>query len=70
MGHFSDIVLNDIFGACNLFVVLYVDKHGIKCPVKALNCVKFHLKIIRAIWFKAIKYHKLRVIWYFVEKIN
>jgi hypothetical protein len=38
MVHFYDGVRIDYFGAYSLFVVLYVDKHGVKCPMKALNC--------------------------------
>ena len=39
-GHFSDGVWIDIFGAYSFFFVLYADKHGLKCPMKALNCIQ------------------------------
>ena len=25
-----------------MIFLLYVDKHGIQCPMKALNCIKFY----------------------------
>ena len=40
MGHFSDAKWIDIFGACNLVFVLYVDKHGLKYSIKGLNFIK------------------------------
>ena len=40
MGHFSDGVQIDIFGAYSLFFVLNVDKHGQKCPMKTLTASK------------------------------
>ena len=35
MGHFSDVLWIDIFGAHSWFFVLDVDKHDLKCPMKA-----------------------------------
>ena len=40
MGHFSDVIWIDIFGAYSLVFVLYVDKYGLKCFIKALNLIK------------------------------
>ena len=40
MGLFSDGVWIDLFGAYDLFFVLYVEKHGLNCPMKDLNCIQ------------------------------
>ena len=40
MGHFSDVIWIDIFGAYSLVFVLYVDRHGLKCSIKGLNFIK------------------------------
>ena len=40
MGHFSDAIWIAIFGADSFVFVLYVDKHGLKYSIKALNFIK------------------------------
>ena len=40
MGHFTDGLQIDIFGAHTLVFVFHVEKDILKCPLEALNCIQ------------------------------
>ena len=40
MGHFTDGLQIDIFGARTLVFVFHVEKDILKCPLEALNCIQ------------------------------